>query len=221
MAGEEERSRRLVKLRGKLSGNYVAKASGVAVSTYYALEKGQKRHFNQSIFEKLARTLNTTAEYIMFGIPKKNLSPDLETEGLAQIKMNLVETFLKIDDAKSLEKIIFFVKDQQEKADLQKKYNQLVTSSASKVEGSSSFSVENHEEVPQEKRGRKSGRKKKTDVVSPPVPSSKLLEKEEKEEKVQKDALLPVEESENIPQDKRQKKKKTNSSKTSTRKKQS
>jgi transcriptional regulator with XRE-family HTH domain len=129
---KKERRKRLIDLRekNKLTQNEVAAAAGISKTSYHQLEKGEaERNFSEMIFQKIAKVLNTTPNYIMFGVEEPKI-PDFEAQEpfdknpenieIIFIKNNLIKMILGVDDISVLRKISVFVTDQKEYATLKK-----------------------------------------------------------------------------------------------------
>lgn len=149
---KKERRNRLIELRKKykLSQHEVASAAGISMSSYNALERGGgERHFTEKIFDKIAKVLKTTPNYIMFGFEQRNafqelvnkesLEKDPESLEILVIRNNLiklifeiddvsilriVKSIFEVDDVATLRKIGVFVDDQKEYATLKRQASQ-------------------------------------------------------------------------------------------------
>jgi transcriptional regulator with XRE-family HTH domain len=190
---KKERRRRLLDLREKhkLSQHEVASAAGISMSSYAALEKGEgERHFSEKIFDKIAKVLKTTPNYIMFGFEQPDRLEEFEYGEFFEkspknlemliIRNNLIKAIFEIDDVSILRiaKLIFevddvavlnkisvFVHDQKEYAALKRQAYQ--KEDRSSVEENTSQPAPNEEKRDEEKEEEK-------------------VEKEEEEEKNEK-----------------------------------
>jgi transcriptional regulator with XRE-family HTH domain len=136
--GEEEqreRRARLLSLRKGLAVSQakVAESAGLALSTYSALEsKKTKRSFREDVFEKVAKVLNSTPDYILFGHARASRAAGEETipgefsakadsTGINPDKFRrLLKSLLEIEDPAVWDKIAAYVQDQKEYAELKR-----------------------------------------------------------------------------------------------------
>jgi transcriptional regulator with XRE-family HTH domain len=176
-----EQCKRLIELRNQrgLSQQQVATLANIGLTTYNHMESGKvKTNFKFDMITKIAKALNSTPEYILFGRPATDRKdtikgPDQEpiqesgtprdSVETSLLQTDLFKSILEIDDTSFLSKIYTYISEQKEILSMKKELVRL--SRDKKAEPDSSQQDTTKELIVTAK---KRGRKRKTE----PIPST-------------------------------------------------